>query len=68
MQDQLKGEHPCGNIPRENFELKLRDVGESFNIFRYMYEHGNMASNIQFLIELFTLNNFTNRDIKPKII
>ncbi|MDO4462913.1 MAG: hypothetical protein Q4C57_00015 [Bacillota bacterium] len=26
MQEQLKDLHPCGNIPKENFELELREI------------------------------------------
>ncbi|MEZ7170765.1 hypothetical protein [Sporosarcina sp. OR05] len=64
-QEHLKNKHPCGNILIENFELELDDVGQAFMIFRYMYERGNMASNIQFLIELlFTLHNVANNNVK----
>ena len=26
MQEQLRDLHPCGNIPKENFELELREI------------------------------------------
>ena len=52
MQEQLKDLHPCGNIPKENFELELRELGKSFTVFRYIYERSTIAWNAQFLLEL----------------
>jgi HEPN domain-containing protein len=50
--NELKGKHPCGNILNTEFEQNLRDIGSAYTIFRYMYEKGNMAYNLQFLLEL----------------
>lgn len=57
VQEDLKKKHPCGNTSIDNFELELHDIGQAYTIFRYMYERGNMAYNLQFLMELlFTLH------------
>ena len=52
MQEQLRDLHPCGNIPKENFELELKELGKSFTVFRYIYERSTIAWNAQFLLEL----------------
>ena len=65
MQEDLKYNHPHGNIREDEFELTLKDVGQAFTIFRYMYERESMASNVRFLSELLsTLHNFANNDVK----
>ena len=60
-QENLKKIHPCGNTSIDKFELELEDIGHAFTIFRYIYERGNMAFNLQFLMELlFTLHSSIN--------
>ena len=55
LQEEIKGKHPCGNTPKENFELELKEIGKAFTVFRYMYERKEMAWNGRFLIELLEL-------------
>lgn len=64
MQESLKQLHPCTNTSIDMFERELTDVAKAFTIFRYMYERGNIAYNLQFLMELlFTLHTFTHDHI-----
>ncbi|MFF2795593.1 HEPN domain-containing protein [Lysinibacillus xylanilyticus] len=61
MQNEIKEAHPCGNISKNCFEQEIDDLGQAFIVFRYMYERGNMAYNVQFLLELIdTLHKYIN--------
>ncbi len=55
LQEQIKVNHPCGNIKREEFDLNLKELGASFVEFRYAYEKDSLAFNAQFLAELFAI-------------
>lgn len=55
IRDQIKKSHPCGNISREEFITNLKEIGEAFPAFRYVYEKKEMAFNAQFLLELADL-------------
>ena len=50
--EKIKQRHPCTNIPKEQFELNLEELGKAFIVFRYIYERKEVAFNAQFLIEL----------------
>ncbi|WP_121616326.1 HEPN domain-containing protein [Virgibacillus halodenitrificans] len=52
IQENLRKTHPCGNTSIDKFEQELDDIGQAYMIFRYIYERGNMAYNLQFLMEL----------------
>lgn len=61
IQEDLKKNHPCGNTSIDKFELELDNIGQAYMIFRYIYERGNMAYNLQFLMELlFTLHSLVH--------
>ena len=55
LQKGIKEIHPCGNTPKPNFELELKEVGKAFTVFRYMYERKMVAWNGQFLVELLDI-------------
>lgn len=52
IREKIKSIHPCTNEKRENFELALKECGKAFEVLRYCCEYGEMATNVQFLVEL----------------
>lgn len=54
MQERIKEEHPCSNTKKEEFEISLSEIGNSFVILRYLSEYKEMGCNVQFLFELMT--------------
>lgn len=52
MQEEIYFNHPCTNIPRDRFETSLKQLGNSFAVFRYSYERLGLAWNGLFFYEL----------------
>ena len=66
-QQRIIQTHPCTNIPRENFELDLKEIGKAFSVLRYSFERSMLSCNVQFLGELMaTLAEITNTAICPQ--
>lgn len=65
---EIKKNHNCGNIRRDDFELNLKEVGKAFIVLRYSYERKMLAHNLQFLIELLMcLRSYCKKVIEDNI-
>ncbi len=59
VRNAIKDKHPCGNIPRDQFDKNLKHIGKAFTACRYDYEFMTLAWNGRFLQELvYALNEY----------
>ena len=52
LQKEIKRNHLCSNIARENFERTLEQIGDNYTVFRYSSEQSFLSCNISFIFEL----------------